>query len=170
MVTRAFNVHRHISKGPFFLFGLRFRSNYHSRKHASLRPFTSSIARGPYDWGSWGSRGILGSPRGYAWGPRYQIWEIVIPRRFYTKCCTPCTVCNSWFGMESAGYYDLPKFDILGPLDALIPKIYLIGWDFCFLRVTSFLTARFHLGTITNIRAQKYPSFWIHDYHARPNP
>ena len=61
VVTRAFNIHRHISKGPSFLFGLRFRSNYHSRKHVSLRSFTSSIVRGPYAWGPWGSRGILGS-------------------------------------------------------------------------------------------------------------
>ena len=69
VVTRAFNIHRHISKGLSFLFGLRFRSNYHFRKHVSLRPFTSSIVRGPYAWGPWGTRGILGSlgsPRGYA--------------------------------------------------------------------------------------------------------
>ena len=69
VVTRAFNIHRHISKGPSFLFGLRFRSNYHFRKHVSLRPFTSSVVRGPYAWGPWDSRGILGSlgsPRGYA--------------------------------------------------------------------------------------------------------
>ena len=26
--------------------------------------------------------------------------------------------------MESAGYYDLPKFGILGILDALIPKLH----------------------------------------------
>ena len=29
--------------------------------------------------------------------------------------------------MESARYYDLPKFGVLGFLDALIPKIYLIS-------------------------------------------
>ena len=57
--------------------------------------------------------------------------------------------------MESAGYYDLPKFGILGLLNALIPKIYLIGWDFCSLRVTSFATATFHLGTITKIYARR---------------
>ena len=34
---------------------------------------------------------------------------------------------------RSVVYYDLPKFGILGLLDALIPKIYLIGWDFLFL-------------------------------------
>ena len=69
VVTRAFNIHRHISKGPFFLFGLRFRSNYYSRKHVSLRPFTSSIVRGPYAWGPWGSPGDPRIPRilrGYA--------------------------------------------------------------------------------------------------------
>ena len=53
--------------------------------------------------------------------------------------------------MESAGYCDLLKFGILGLLDALIPKIYLTGSDFCSLRVTSFVTATFHLGTITKI-------------------
>ena len=37
--------------GPSFLFGLRFRSYYHSGKNVSLRPFTSSIVRGPYAWG-----------------------------------------------------------------------------------------------------------------------
>ena len=57
--------------------------------------------------------------------------------------------------MESAGYYDLPKFGILGLLNALIPKIYLIGWDFCSLRDTSFVTATFHLGTITKIYARR---------------
>ena len=67
VVTHAFNVHRHISKGPFFLFGLRFRSNYHSRKHVSLRSFTSSIARGPYAWGPWGSRGDPRIPRIPPW-------------------------------------------------------------------------------------------------------
>ena len=36
-------------------------------------------------------------------------------------------------GMESSGYYDLPKFRILGFLDALISKIYLAGWDYSFL-------------------------------------
>ena len=35
--------------------------------------------------------------------------------------------------MESAGYYGLPKFGILGLLDALIPKIYLYRVGFLFL-------------------------------------
>ena len=67
VVTRAFNIHRHISKGPSFLFGLRFRSNYHSRKHVSLRSFTSSIVRGPFAWGPWGSRGDPRIPRIPPW-------------------------------------------------------------------------------------------------------
>ena len=48
----------HISKvGPSFLSGLRFRSNYHlSRKHVSVRPFTSSIARCSCAWSPRGSR------------------------------------------------------------------------------------------------------------------
>ena len=46
--------------------------------------------------------------------------QIAISGRFYTKLRVTS---RATFGMEPVGYYDLPKFGILGLLDALIPKI-----------------------------------------------
>ena len=65
--------------------------------------------------------------------PYTKFWQIVIPRRFHTKSRVTSRAWRAIFGMESAGYYDLPKFGVLGLLDALIPKMCLIGWDFLFL-------------------------------------
>ena len=84
VVTRAFNIHRHISKGPSFLFGLRFRSNYHSRKHvSSVMHFIDRP--GPHMLGAreapGGILGSLGSPRGYAsaYTPP-MLWYLVSPK------------------------------------------------------------------------------------------
>ena len=46
----------------------------------------------------------------------------LIPRRFHIKSRVTSRAWRATFGMESAGYYDLPKFGILGILDALIFK------------------------------------------------
>ena len=59
------------SSGTLLSSGLRFMSNDHSLKHAySLRPCSSSTARGPYMLGACEAPGrilgSLGSPRGYA--------------------------------------------------------------------------------------------------------
>ena len=48
-----------------------------------------------------------------------KFWQIVIPCRFDTKSWVTS---RATFGVESARYYDLPKFGILGLLDALILK------------------------------------------------
>ena len=72
MVTLAFNAHWSDFLSGILLLssGLRFRSNDHFMKHAySLRPCSSSTARGPYMLGAREAPGgILGSPRGYASG------------------------------------------------------------------------------------------------------
>ena len=59
-----------------------------------------------------------------------KFWQIVIPADSIPKSQVTSRAWRATFGMQSAGYYDLPKFGILGLLDRLIPKIYLISWDF----------------------------------------
>ena len=65
--------------------------------------------------------------------PTYQILanRNTPPIPYQITSYKPCMVHDIWYGID--GYYDSPKFGILGLLEALIPKIYLISWDFLFL-------------------------------------
>ena len=74
MATLVFNAHwSDFSSGTLLLSsGLRFRSNDHSLKHAySLRPCSSSTARGPY---MLGAREAPGDPRIPRIPPWLRLW------------------------------------------------------------------------------------------------
>ena len=75
--------------------------------------------------------------------------QIVIPRRFHTKL--PVTMpCNIWYGIGET--LRSVQFWYIGPPQrADSENIPQWGGIFCSLRVTSLITARFHLGTITKI-------------------